>query len=890
MPRAHAPLYSLNGGEVGEEALARLDLERLQFAGSLYSNMLPRVIGSMTLRPGLEHIADIDFGDVQLIEYAYSGGSTLIPILSDDGMRVVAGGDVVSRNSVSTVIQHGGFFSLGGWDDISDGDAHADIISDHLQLIGTTQNYAEIRQEVPVTVHDRKIEHGLRVVVLRGPVTVIVGTGINRDDLVYAPNLYDGEHSFAFTPGAGHSSIFVSLSGAISRIASVEQCQIEGPGQMIIPTPWTSSDIQQNVVRYKQHKDVIYSASRFYQQREIQRRGDRSWGVQRYVVDDGPFISSDGSISLTVSDYTGGIEITSNSRYFEEGMVGRLFRIFHSGQTVIEDFASDPAEGAYVRISGVGDDREIVYTVSGTWTGVVNLEVAIDDGSGNPSSWTLLETIDHNVTDVSYADEDDNVIKYIRFVLYTGDLNSGTVSTKIVYNGGSQSGVARITAFTDARHVTAEVIKRFYSTKASFDWDYSVWSDFDGWPAAVETFGGRLYWGLGDFIYGSVPDNYHSFDDGVDGDSAPISRSIGSNTQRGSLWLLGLQRLICGIDTSEISIKSSSFDEPLTASAWFPIESSTRGSFDIRAVKADRDGIFVQTSGTAAFRLLTDQGTLDYTSSDLTAMNEEICDGYEIVDIAVQRRPDTIVWFVLANGEARALTYEPVENVIAWSRVVTDGEFKRVCCSKSAGQDEVYFAVVRNGTQRLERLAALKDCKGGAINCIADAFSRFAGANTIFNVPHLDGLDVTVWANGVAIHDQDNLYHVTGGVVTLPSAASNVVIGLPYSGQWQSVKLAYAAAGGTALFQKKRIAQLGLYLTKTMLDGFRAGNSFTNLRKFTVAKGDKVIPPGQLQRTFDADLMPISSDWGTDSRICIEAKSPYPCTVSAVVFDETTNG
>ena len=100
MARVNAPVYSLNGGEVGDESLSRLDLERLQFAGSLYLNMLPRVVGSMTLRPGLEHVADIGTGNVQLLEYAYSGTSSLIPILSNAGLRVVKDNVFVSRVAV----------------------------------------------------------------------------------------------------------------------------------------------------------------------------------------------------------------------------------------------------------------------------------------------------------------------------------------------------------------------------------------------------------------------------------------------------------------------------------------------------------------------------------------------------------------------------------------------------------------------------------------------------------------------------------------------------------------------------------------------------------------------------------------------------------------------
>lgn len=342
---------------------------------------------------------------------------------------------------------------------------------------------------------------------------------------------------------------------------------------------------------------------------------------------------------------------------------------------------------------------------------------------------------------------------------------------------------------------------------------------------------------------------------------------------------------------SEISVKASSFDEPLTADSWFPVDASTRGCASIRAVKADKDGVFVQASGTGVFRISPDAQGVDYTSTDLLAMHEDLFDGSQVVDMAVQRRPDTVVWFVLANGEARALTYEPAEKVIAWSRVLTDGEFKSVSTSRGSNQDSVYFAVVRNGTQRLERLANLNDCKGGAINCVADGFTRFTGSpTTTFSVPQLDGLDVVVWADGAAVHDQDDLYTVASGQVVLETAASNVVIGLPYNARWRSTKLAYGAAGGTALFQRKKVSKLGLYLLDTVLDGLRVGKDFDTLRRFTTTKAGKPIVPGQLFQNFDADLMSISSDWDTDSRICIEQRAPYPFTAAALVLDTRTSG
>lgn len=888
MAVVNAPIYSLNGGEVGDEALARLDLERLQFAGSLYQNVLPRVIGSMTLRPGLEYITDIDFGDVQLLEYSYSGGSTLIPILSNGAMRIVKDSALVSRAAVSTAITNGDFSSFTGWTNASTGGASASVSGGQLVLAALSFTRASAKQTISVALADRGVEHGLRVKVSRGPVMVKLGSTAGADDLIAASKIDDGDHSLAFTPTT--ANIYLELYNEEPRTMFLDSCTIDAAGTLVLEAPWQSSDITDNLVKYKQSIDVIYAASGVYQQREIQRRSDTGWGIQRYKSDDGPFVASDGNVTIAPNVLTGTGRLIASQPYFTADMVNRLFRLVQSGQVVNEEFTTDPAEGGSIRVSGVGAARTFSYIVTGTWVGTVRLQVAIDDGSGSPAGWADAAIYTGNVSG-SYTDPDNNVIKFYRFAVTSGGHTSGTIVTQLTYSGGSQTGIARFTDIVNDTEANMEVLKRFYSLSGTTEWDYSTWSDHDGWPSAIEIFGGRIYWGKGDLINGSVPDAFKSFDDEIEGDSAPIARSVNSNSQRGILWLLGLQRLIAGTDVSEISVKASSFDEPLKASSWFPVDASTRGCFNIRAVKADTEGVFVQASGTGVFRLRRDEQGIDYASADLMAMHEHICDGSEIVDVAVQRRPDTILWFILANGEARALTYEPAESVVAWSRVVTDGLFKRVAAARGAGQDSVYFAVARNGVQRLERLAKLNECQGGSINCIADSFKRFSGApTTTFSVPHLNGRQVVVWADGAAVRDQDNLYTVSGNQVVLPSAKSNVVIGLPYTGRWQSTKLAYGARGGTALFIKKRIPQLGLYLVNTILDGFRVGYDFSNLRKLTTTKGNKPIAPGTLQPTFDVDLVAVNSVWDTDSRICIEHRAPYPFTAAALVMNADTNG
>lgn len=886
MPKLNAPLYSLNGGEVSDDALARLDLERMQFAGSQYINVLPRVVGSMGLRPGLEFLADIPYGASEFLEYNYSGGAYFVPVVSDGELRINKDGVFIERADVDTSITDGDFSSFAGWTDASTGTASADNVGSFLRLIGAPFDRASATQTISVAVGDRGVEHGLRINVGRGPLYVNLGSTSGGDDLLSGVVLDDGDHSLAFTPTT--ANIYLELYNEKPRRVRVASCEIDTAGILTLEVPYTADDVPN--LRYTQSIDTIFVACKGFQQREIQRRGDTSWGVQRYKVDDGPFSFYNGIVTLTPDVYEGNGTLTASSAIFKPSMIGRLYRLTQSGQTVLTDFNAEDQQGEYIRITGVGDARKITYAVSGTFVGTWILQVATSDGSDTPTGWTDLAT-GTAATSTTHTDTDDNVIKYFRFIVEMGAYTSGLIETSVAYAGGSQDGVCRVTDVNSPTEVNIEVLDRFYSLNSTSQWDYSTWSDYDGWPVAVTEFGGRVIWSKVDTAYGTVSDGYYSFDDTIEGDSAPIIRSFNSGGHSGPYWMLGLQRLLAGSDVSEVSVRSSAFDEPLTASNWYPLNASTQGCSNIRAVKTDTDGIYVAADGASLHNLTWDAQAQDYTSSNLTILNQDIFDGATVVSMAVQRKPDTIIWMVLSDGSARALTYQPNESVIAWSRVQTNGNFKNVAVSKGLSQDNVFFSVTRDSQRRLERLADPRLCIGGQINCLADSYKVFEEdtPQTTFSVPHLEGRDVTVWADGVAIHDRENPYTVTSSEVVLDVAASNVVIGIPYTGIYESTKLAYGAALGTALFQLKRVSRVGLYFVRTILDGLTVGRDADNLFSFTMTKDDAPIAAGTLHATFEAQMQSFAGDWDSDSRVYIKMKSPYPCTVAGLAIQVKTN-
>jgi hypothetical protein len=165
---------------------------------------------------------------------------------------------------------------------------------------------------------------------------------------------------------------------------------------------------------------------------------------------------------------------------------------------------------------------------------------------------------------VDYNDELDNSIIYYRIGIKSGGWTSGELNVSLTFAGGSREGIVRVTEVTSNTVASAIVLTALGSTMATEIWAEGDWSSKKGWPSSVAFYEGRLWWsGLTKF-WGSVSDAFNSFDDTVDGDSGTISGAIGSGPVDTVNWLMPLLRLIIGTQGAEASLRSSSFDEPLT--------------------------------------------------------------------------------------------------------------------------------------------------------------------------------------------------------------------------------------------------------------------------------------------------------------------------------------
>ncbi len=179
----------------------------------------------------------------------------------------------------------------------------------------------------------------------------------------------------------------------------------------------------------------------------------------------------------------------------------------------------------------------------------------------------------------------------------------------------------------------------------------------------------------------------------------------------------------------------------------------------------------------------------------------------------------------------------------------------------------------------------------GRLNGLADSFVVYddpAPITTVTGLDHLEGKEVVVWANGVDLGTTatyGQTYTVSGGSITLASETTNIVVGLPYTAQFQSSKLGLVMQQEIMFGKEKRIAHIALVLADTHAKGVRFGPDFNNLDDRPENEGWTLADADRIDAAYDSEMIEFPGGWATDARICLQAHAPRPCTVLAVKLD-----
>ena len=275
-----------------------------------------------------------------------------------------------------------------------------------------------------------------------------------------------------------------------------------------------------------------------------------------------------------------------------------------------------------------------------------------------------------------------------------------------------------------------------------------------------------------------------------------------------------------------------------------------------------------------------------YITGDLSLRAPHLFDGFDIKDIAFQKSPAPVAWFVSSSGKLLGLTYVPEQQVGAWHQHDTDGTFESVACVAEGAEDAVYAVVRRtiNGqsVRYIERMAPR--LFGEQENAFfVDSGLTYDGppADTISGLSHLEGCTVSILADG-AVHPPRV---VTGGAVQLDVEASVVHIGLPIEADAQTLPLAFEIQG-FGQGRQKNVNKAWLRVFRS--SGIFAGPSFDRL---TEAKQRTTEPYGSPPALKSEEIpIVITPSWTDNGQVCVRQSDPLPLTIVSMSLEVSIGG
>lgn len=201
-------------------------------------------------------------------------------------------------------------------------------------------------------------------------------------------------------------------------------------------------------------------------------------------------------------------------------------------------------------------------------------------------------------------------------------------------------------------------------------------------------------------------------------DDDAITARLVSNKVNRVRHLTGLRKLLVFTSGSEFTISGG--DSGLSAKTIQSVTEGYDGSSIVPPVVVGNSAVYVQARGSRVSSFGYSLNADGFAADDLTLFSAHLFRGRELTNVAYQKIPDSIVWYVRDDGILLGLTYLPEQQLVGWHWHDTDGFVESIACVPEGQEDALYMVVRRtiNGVQKryIERMASRQ------ITSIEDAF------------------------------------------------------------------------------------------------------------------------------------------------------------------------
>lgn len=304
---------------------------------------------------------------------------------------------------------------------------------------------------------------------------------------------------------------------------------------------------------------------------------------------------------------------------------------------------------------------------------------------------------------------------------------------------------------------------------------------------------------------------------------------------------------------------------------------SSYGSSHVQPVVSGSMVIFVEAGGGVIRELGYDYLSDSYDGDELSLYASHLFEGKEIIYIAYAKAPYRIVFVVFDDGSLATLTYNKKQKLCGWGRQETQGTFESVAVIREGKEDVAYFVIKRNING--QDVKYVERTKSRIVKNAKTAFLVDCGLSAHFNSPvvnvsgldHLANTDVIALADGGVITD---LKVSADGKITLPKETTDLVVGLPYEFEFETLGVEGENTHGLL----KQINTVTVNILNSREDFFIVGNMGNEMQ---LARSIESVNDSGYLYSGKKDATPLNTPTDRAS-IHLKQKYPLPLTISAV--------
>ena len=868
------PVISLNAGKLTPLIDVRSDTEKYSSGCRELDNMIPLIYGPVTRRPGTKYLANVDDDDVKsrMVAFTYSATIAYKVEFSDQIINVYFGDSAVDTDIVSPYLE-------------------ADLFQ--LQF----KQSADVMWIVHPSYAPRKLSRISATEFSLDTITFKKGPFIERNDIAEDDDVTIKATGYGVTTAtlgaAGAGEFTYDVVDDISSLFPVN-------GRFYI-TNSTGNDGAYTV-----------------------KTSTHAGGTLTLVPNEAVATSdNDGQIMVT----GGTVTLTASAATFVTGTSGHIDALFKLTHKRAKTITKGTVTGTGIVGEAIDVQGSWTFTTHGNWDATVEIQRMEDGvnwetfrsyvsviigGSGTRNvqksdyerghiSWSDLNNIETNAPsrlvsrggegtrNITRADiEEDNNVQYR---IYVTDWGSGELNADLIVNESTQSSIFKITAVASTVSATATAIVAAPENTVTKRWAEGAWSHIRGWPSAITFFEERIVYGFTNSdqqdIWLSRTGRFENFTSGLLDDSA---FTITLPTADKGRWLGSLEVLAVGTSGGEWRIRSTTVDQTLTPTNFSFKQQTSFGSADIQTIKINEAIIFVDYVARKVREYTWSENKLKYVSPDLTALAENITSG-GITSLAVQKNPDSIIWFTISNSPYLiSMTYEREQNVVAFAEhpLGGDGIAESICITPSTSEDIITLTVRRTIDGSTVRfIEEMQPRDWGSTTSAADSFFVDAGVvdtggDVTIEVAHLEGEELAVLVDGAVQASKT----VSSGIITIDEAGDRVVAGLSYEYQVSPMRPDVVTQGGTIRGSVMITPEIVLSLFASSGVEYGDGTNQTEIDFRTIEDYDS--PPDLF--TGDTDALAFDGGFTKDVDIVISGSSPLPCTLRAIILRTQKTG